>query len=332
MAVGVRERASRVVERVDRVQRRRRPLGFVVAVAKKFSDDRAGQLAALIAYYSFFSVFPLMLLLVTVLGYVFHGHPELQKDIAGSALEQIPVVSDGLTTGTLAGHGAGLAVGLFGALWAGTSAMVAGQNAMNAVWDVPIHDRPNFFLAKLRALIMLGVLGLGLIGATVVNAIAASIEGLDVFTQIGVALGNVALNIVVVGFAFQTLTDRRLTLQQILPGAVIAGIAYYGFQTLGTRLVATRINEASDTYGTFATVIGLLTYFYVLAQVTLFAAEVNVVRDLRLYPRSIHGDDLTEADRRAHEIFEREARRRALDEDEADRDEDDRDEGDQDEG
>ena len=306
----------------DAVQRRHRPLSFVIGVFKKFSDDRAGHLAANVAYYCFFSVFPLLLLLVTVLAYVFHGHPDLQREIAGSALAHVPVVSRDLETGALEGRGAGVIVGLTGALWAGMGAMNAAQTAMNAVWDVPLHARPNFLRRRVRALVMLCVLGTGLIGATVVNVVGSAIEGLDVAAKVAVTLGNVALNVVVIALAFQTLTDRRLSADQILPGAIVAGVLYYGLQSVSTHLVARRIDAASDVYGTFATVIGLLTYFHVLAQVTILAVEVNVVRHRHLHPRSLFGGSPTEADRTAQELYLLEAKHReALEEveDDADR-------------
>ncbi len=294
---------QRIGRSIDKAQRRHRPLAFVVGVFKKFSDDRAGQLAALVAYYSFFSIFPLLLVLVTVLGYVFGNDASVQHDLAGSALSHIPVVGDGLATGALHGHGAGLMIGLLGALWAGLGATTAAQNAMNAVWDVPVNERPNFIHTRLRALLALAVLGAGLFGTTVLSAIGSLLSGFAVVTQIAVGLGNVALNILVIGLAFAVLTDKKLSRRQILPGATLAGVLYYGLQTLGTRLVARRIDAASDVYGTFASVIGLLTYFYLLAQVTLWAVELNVVLDRRLFPRSLFGGDPTDADRRARQRY-----------------------------
>jgi len=299
----------RILDRGDRMQRRHASAAFVIGVFKKFGEDRAGRLAALIAYYSFFSVFPLLLVLVTTLGFVFGDDATVREEIAGSALAQIPVVGNSLQTGSLEGNGIGLAVGIVGALWAGLGAMLAGQDAMNAVWDVPIRERPNPLYSRVRALLMLGVLGMQLIGATVLSAIGPELPGLNGIAQIGIALGTIALNTFVVGLAFQVLTDRRLSVAQIWPGAVFAGVGYYVLQTLGTRLVAQRISTAGEVYGTFASVIGLLTYFYLLAQVTVLAAVVNVVRDRRLYPRSLLGDDHTEADRRAQLAYAREAKR-----------------------
>ena len=53
---------------------------FVAAVIKKFSDDQAGQLAALISYYGFVSLFPLLLVFVTILGFVLQGDPDRAEE------------------------------------------------------------------------------------------------------------------------------------------------------------------------------------------------------------------------------------------------------------
>ena len=72
---------QRTLQRIDAFQQRRKWLAFPFAVVKKFGDDRAGNLAALIAYYGFFSLFPLLLVMVSVLGFILRGHPDLQSRI-----------------------------------------------------------------------------------------------------------------------------------------------------------------------------------------------------------------------------------------------------------
>jgi membrane protein len=300
-------RRDAILDRVDTVQRRSKPAGFMVGVIKKFGDDRAGNLAALIAYYSFFSIFPLLLVLVTILGFVFDGDPGLQQDIVGSALEQVPAVGEELASGSLQGSGVGLVVGIVGALWAGLAAMVAGQNAMNDVWDVPRDARPNFIGTRVRALLGLVVVGVGLLGATIVGQLGPVFDEIPRGASFALFLANLVINVVVTGAAFRVLTARKLSLGEILPGAIIAGAAYFALQRFGAALV-TRTADASDTYGVFALVIGLLSWFYLLAQFTVLAAEVNVVRARALWPRSLTGRNLTEADRRAFQLYGTEAR------------------------
>ncbi|HEX2030978.1 MAG TPA: YhjD/YihY/BrkB family envelope integrity protein, partial [Actinomycetota bacterium] len=159
---------KRLVEALDRYQRTHGWLGFPLGVFKKFSEDRAGQLAALVAYYGFFSLFPLMLVLVTVLGWVLAENPDLQKEILDSALRQFPVIGDqiGKNVGALEGTGVALGIGIAGALWAGLAGVKVAQNAMDQVWDVPVKTQPSFPKALLRAVLMLGTLGVFVLLAT----------------------------------------------------------------------------------------------------------------------------------------------------------------------
>ncbi len=112
-------------------------VAFPLAVRRKYSDDRAGYLAATISYYGFFSLFPLLLVLVTVLGYVLDGRPSLQHRIIGTALAQFPVIGPGLEQQSLKGSGLALAIGIAVSLWTGTSVFLAAENAMNRIWEVP---------------------------------------------------------------------------------------------------------------------------------------------------------------------------------------------------
>src|SRR5437667_12174799 len=148
---------QRTLRKIDDFQQRRRWLAFPFAVFKKFGDDEAGNLAALIAYYGFFSLFPLLLVLVTTLGFVLSGHPDMQDRILHSTLAQFPVIGDQIQTHRLDANGIGLAVGLVGLGWGGLGAIQAAENAMNTVWAVPKEQRPNFLYSRLRAVLMLAV-------------------------------------------------------------------------------------------------------------------------------------------------------------------------------
>src|ERR1700704_3502403 len=103
----------------DRFQQRHRWLGFPLAVLQKYSDDQGGYLAATITYYGFFALFPLLLVLTTLLGFLLHGHHHLQQSIVSSALAQFPVIGQELKSGSLHGSTLALLLGLAAALWAG---------------------------------------------------------------------------------------------------------------------------------------------------------------------------------------------------------------------
>jgi inner membrane protein YhjD len=292
---------SGLLGRIDLYQQRKRPLAFPIGVVKRFGDDRAGQLAALIAYYGFFSLFPAMLALVTVLGFVLEGQDSLRQDIADSALAQFPVIGESISStvdSPLTGSTIALVIGLLGALWAGLGAMQAAQDAMNSIWDVPRVNSPKFLAKRLRSLGMLVLIGLMLITSTAVSQIAVNVVP-GAISTILLFVVSVGLNIGVYLVAFRVLTVAPLTWRQVRPGAVVGGIAYTVIQLVGLAYVTRTVKGAGDTYGTFAIVIGLLSWIYLIAQVTMFAAEVNVVAAKHLWPRSLFGRVGTESDRRS---------------------------------
>jgi YihY family inner membrane protein len=245
---------------------------------KKFGDDQAGNLAALIAYYGFLSLFPLVLVLLTLLGMLLRNEPTLQDAIRTSALANFPVIGEenSKNVHSLRGSGLALGIGLALALWAGLGVMKVLQTAMNAVWNVPYRHRPNFWKSLLRAFLMLVVFGL----ITVASAAGGSVGAGSDSWALGVAgiSLSIVLNLILFLLAFRILTTEDVTWGDVFPGALVAALAWTALQALDGYIVSHQLEGASDTYGAFATVIGLLAWIYLGAQITLFAAEVNVVR------------------------------------------------------
>ncbi|HEX6400749.1 MAG TPA: YihY/virulence factor BrkB family protein [Actinomycetota bacterium] len=293
--------AVRVLRRIDDVQRRNPLLAFPVAVAKKFGDDRAGQLAALIAYYGFFSLFPLLLVFATLVAFAARDDPELERALLDSAVRQFPVVGTRIrdSIGELSGSPVALVVGIVGAVWSGTAVVTAAQHAMDEVWDVPRAERPALWRRALRALALLVVAAL----TVVVTALLANLgDGTGLASLAGRVAGGVLVLLVSVGLfaiAYRVLTVARVGWRDVLPGAVVAAVAWGGLLLLGGWIVDQQIRNASQAYGFFAIVIGLLTWIFLAAQVFVAAAEVNVVRARRLWPRSLVDPPLREPDRRS---------------------------------
>ena len=283
---------------LDRRQQQRPRISFLAAVIKKFGDDQAGQLAALIAYYGFVSLFPLLLVLVTILGFVLQGDPGEQKRILDGALGQFPIVSDQLKLHSLTGSGIGLTIGVLGSLLAGMGITGATQNAFNRIWSVPFKDRPNFVSAHLRGLGMLVILGtLSIVSTTAAGFVGSSSHAApDVI--VGVLLAF-ALNLALFMTAFRLLTAVEVGWRDLLPGVIVASVFWQLLQHLGGFYIDHELKHTGPLYGTFALVLGLLAWLYLGAQLTIFAAEINVVRLRKLWPRSFFSDPLLEADRRA---------------------------------
>jgi membrane protein len=273
-------------ERFDRFQQRHPWVGFWLAVRQKYADDQGSYLAATIAYYGFFSLFPLLLVFTTVLGFVLRGHPHLQTRIVNSALGQFPVIGHELRAGSLRGNGLALAVGLVVAVWAGTAAVVAAENAMNQLWGVPFKRRPNFARARGRALLLLVIFGAGVLAATALTG-AGTVGGRYGLGWKAASIGlSALLDFALFWLAFRVLTARDVSWSNLRGGAAAATVGYEGLQLLGGYYVAHVVKNANNVYGTFALVIGLLSFIYLAVHITLLAAEGNVVATRRLWPRS----------------------------------------------
>lgn len=285
------------VKAFDRLQRRRPVLGLPFAVVKKFGDDQAGNLAALIAYYGFFALFPLLLLFVTILGYVLQNDPEAQKAVVDSTLSQIPIIGSQLETGSLKGSGVALFVGIVGTLLSGLGVTQAAQTAFNRAQGVPHRERPNFLWSRLRGLGLLAILGTLQIVSTAASSLVTGGLGGTVLVVAGVVL-SLALNFVLFVATFRLLTDASVPTRELWPGIVSATLLWTILQAVGGAYISSVVKGAGDTYGTFATVIGLLTWLFLGARVVVYSAELNSVLARRLWPRGLL-EPLTDADREA---------------------------------
>ncbi len=275
-----------LVRAFDRWQQQNRPAGFALATLQKYSDDQGSYLAATISYYAFFSLFPLLLVLTTVLGFVLSGHGHLERSLVDSALGQFPVIGRQLHAHALQGSGLALAVGIAVAIWAGMGVVQAAQNAMNQVWGVPMQQRPGFLPARGRALLLLALLGGGLLLTTVLSGLGSFGASYGIAWKVGSIALSTALNFLLFWAGFRLLTTRDVTWRQLRGGAVAAAVAYGLLQAAGGYYVGHVVRGASETYGTFALVIGLLSWIYLSAHAILLAAEGNVVATRRLWPRS----------------------------------------------
>jgi membrane protein len=291
---------SRPLARFDGWQRRHAAAAVAVAVARKFLDDRASNLAALVAYYAFFSLFPLLLVLVSVVGFVLEDNPSLRGDVVDSALARIPVVGAQLgdQIDPLTGSAAALAVGLAGALWAGLGVTVAMGRAFEQMWDVPRLEQRGGIAARVRGVAVLAAIATVLLGATAVAGLTVG-GGLGEGAQrVAALVGALAGNVAAFFTVFAVLTGRGVCPRALFPGVIAAAVGALVLQALGGWYVDAAVARASDTYGMFALVIGLLSWFWLGAHVLLAAAELNVVLARGLWPRTLVGA-LSPADRRA---------------------------------
>ncbi len=297
------DRAKGLVHSVDRAQQTRPWLAIAVATWKKFSDNQAGNLAALIAYYAFASLFPLLLVAYSILDIISRNNANLGKRLT-AALGQYPVIGThlgGNTSQGLTKTGFALVIGILLTLYAGRGVATAMQNAMNTVWGVPQFRRPGFPKNLLRSLGLIAVLGPGEIVTIALSSVAGGTGHLGgVLAKVAAFAVSLLLNIVLFWLGFRIATSKEVSGREMRLSAVLAAIAWQILQLIAGTIVHHATNSA---YGVFGVVLGLLAWFYLQAQITLYVVELDVVRARRLWPRSLVPPPLTEADMRAYRMY-----------------------------
>lgn len=301
------------VGRLDRFQRRHPVLGVPIAVIYKFFEDQGNFLAAMVTYYAFVAIFPLLLLASSIFGFVLQGRPELRDAALTSALAQFPIIGDQLgrpegLTGSVSAVVVGSLAAIYGALGLGQAV----QNAMNAAWSVPRNSRPNPILMRLRSLLLLVVAGSAVLGLSIFSALGSTTEMLVPATRASIRwlifFGTVVIVALVLTSLFRLAAARRHSWARALPGAVFTAVSWQALQ-LGGAFYATRVlAETTALNQTFGLVLGLMGLIFLAALVAMLGIEINVVLTRRLWPRALltpftDAVDLTDADRRAYALY-----------------------------
>ena len=296
-----------IADRPDRFQRRHPWAGFPLAVVYKYFDDFGTYLAALLTYYAFVSLFPLLLIASSILGIVLAGDQKLQHELLNSAVQQFPLIGQELAKPKhLSGGPGGLAVGVAASLYGALGVAQAFQYATNTMWGVPRNNRPNPLKARGRSLVLLATAGLAVLATTLLSL--ASGGGVGTLGTTGKYLAvaaSVVINIAASIFGFRFAPARRLSVRDVAPGAVASAVIWQLLQSFGIVYVRHVVRHASATNAVFAIVLGLIAYLFVASVAVVFCIEVNVVRVNRMHPRALltpFTDDvtLTSGDRRAY--------------------------------
>jgi len=308
-ATGRGELAS-ATTRLDAFQQRHPTIGFPLATAYKFFDDQGPYLAALIAYYGFLSLFPLLLLLTSTLGFVLQHDADLQRRILESTLAQFPVIGDELGRPQgLRGSTGALVTGSLVALYGALGVAQAVQNALNTAWAVPRNRRANPLRARVRSLLLIGVGGIATLATTVLTALVGTGSAfgsqLGGWRMLAAVLASVVVNSGVFVLVFWISTTAKRRPGDVVPGALVAAFVWQLLQVFGTAYVGSVVKNNGSTYGVFALVLGLLGWIFLAGIGIVLGAEVNVVRARKLYPRALltpftDDVDLTPADQRSY--------------------------------
>ncbi|MEY2973990.1 MAG: hypothetical protein RIR49_410 [Actinomycetota bacterium] len=267
---------------VRRARRRSPTVDVTVDVALGFARHSSSRNAAVLAFYGFLTLFPLIMVATTTLGFVLQGRPDLQDDIVRSAVAQIPVIGSQILaqSGALEGNALALFVGLIGALWGSTRAFAALQASFDDVWEVPIEKRPNVLVRRVHSLVGLVVIGAGQI-ATVALTAVARVADVPLVGSLVLLVGVAMVNTLVLASMFRYLTAAPTSWAMVRAGAVLGGLSFTALQFTGTLVVTELLAGAQSVYGAFASVFAVTGWLSLHATLALLAAELNSVLAVR---------------------------------------------------
>ena len=263
-------------DRVMKLRDRHVAIDVAVDTLDGWRRHISGRNASVIAFFGFLSIFPLLLAATTILGFVLQGNENLRQDILDGALADIPVLGQQLADDptSLSGSWWALVIGLGGALWSSSKAFVALQMAQDDVWEVHVDERAAMPAQRGKALLGIVFIGAQQIG-TLALASLVSAAGLPLGSQLLLIAATVAINIGVLAAMYRFLTTAEPTWSDVWPGAIVAGLVYTVLQHFGAGIVKMIRENANDTYGQFALVLGLVTWLSLLSIAALMSAELN---------------------------------------------------------
>jgi membrane protein len=290
--------------RVDALQRRRPVVGFPYAVLKRYYEDHGPWVGSLISYYGFFSLYPAVVVFVTAATWLLKDRPETLQRILEALWSKLPFAESGSTQveiekriSEFSANRWVLVVSLLVTLWGGLGVVRVLQDGVNTIWGVARFRRPGIVRKVVRAVAIIGLLGLDLIGTAIVAGISVATD-LPLGGVVLVALASMALSVGIAIAIYHLAIAITVPTRDLLPGALIIAIGSYFVTLVGGLYVKNVVARMSGLYGPFASTIGLLAYVSVIVQIFVIGTEVNVVSSKRLWPRSLT-TDLHEPDRRA---------------------------------
>ena len=292
---------QKLLHKLDTWQRAHSVFGFPYAVIKKYGDDEAGHQAALLTYYGFLSLFPLLLVLTTVVSILAGHHEHLRMTIINDMTHYFPTFGNQLSEhiGTLHKSGLALLIGILFTLYGARGIADAFRHGVNHIWRVPKVQRAGFPLALLRSLAIVVVGGLGFILAAALASYASNSGHGLAFHVLSIGI-NLAILFWVFLFLIKVSLPVHVGFRDIEAGAAAAAIGLTILQTVGSHLLVKEFKNLNALYSNFALVLSLLFWIYLQSQVVYYAIEIASVKTQGLWPRSLTGNDLTEADKKAY--------------------------------
>ncbi len=278
---------------IDAFQRKHRIVGIPIAIIYKYFDDQGNYLSAILTYYAFIAIFPLLLLSTSILGFIVQGDDALRDRLLDSALSQFPIIGDQLGRPEgLQGSTGAIIVGALAATYGAMGLGQAVQNASNIAWSVPRNSRANPFLLRFRSLVFLSIGGIGILALAITTSVLSNSNtigtNLEPTIERLVKLASFVLTVVIFTTIFRLFSLVRSSWLAALPGALVTGILWQALQWVGNTYVREVIGTADDQVNqTFALVLGLMAFIYIASMMVVLGLEVNVVLRRKLYPRAL---------------------------------------------
>lgn len=263
-------------ERVVTARGRHGAVDVAVGTLHGFQRHQTARNAAVLTYFGFLSVFPLFMVATSVLGFVLQNNEQLKEDILDTAVAQIPVIGSQIESeaGELEGSVLAVVIGLLITLWAATRAFAGLQNSFDDVWEIPVDDRENLAIRRLKSVLAIVVIGGSLVLTTALSSFV-SLGNFPLGGRVLLWVGVAAINGAVLAFMYRVMTAADVAWRVAWPGAILGGIGFAILQSLGSFLVQRFLASASDTAGVFATVFALMAWLNLHAMVSLIGAELN---------------------------------------------------------
>lgn len=289
----------RSISCLDHAQESRAPLSIAVAVVKKMGEDRSGELSAAVAFYSFFSIFPLLLVFGTLSGIAFDAYPDLRAQAVDVVVRQFPRSPElrNLVIG-IRGSPFALFGGMIGAMWGALGAVSVLRASFDRTWAVPIRERIGQPKATVQNLSVLLQVGLGLGAALVTGSLGQFWSPFPWGREFGGLVMSTAFGVASFAAMFRSLSPQGLGWRALLPGLLLSTAAWLTLQAIGSKLVAQQIGNQNSATGVFTSGLVLISWLALMAKLVIVGNELNAVLCRGWWPRSIASPGESISDRR----------------------------------
>ncbi|MGE7765248.1 YihY/virulence factor BrkB family protein [Peribacillus sp. NPDC096540] len=259
---------------------------FSKQLIKEIKEDRVTGLAAEQAYYYLLALFPLLILLLSILPYL-NIDIQTAMDTTKTFMpaETVEVIEENIINILSERNGGLLTFGFLGTLWSASNGMNAFIHSMNIAYDV--EETRNFIKARFISIILtLGLvvafivmLGLPVFGKVIIDLLQQVIslpeEMQSLFSLLRWGIAVVVISLVLT-FLYHFAPNKSFPIKHVIPGAVTATVLWLGI-SLGFSFYVSNFANYSSTYGSLGGVIILMLWLYLSGLIFVIGGEINAI-------------------------------------------------------